>query len=273
MESRMKELHDKWFKELNARPELNNNEKYIRLFNILKVLQVYDNELVVTEDHDYRTPYMLVLDFIDYNLDLMRNGNNPVSDFEIDNMYSNTYRLENSIIFNETTIEDVSNIIKWIKENWHDAKNYELHKLESISIINLRKKLAKEFINDIKYDFNNFRYIQISNREIHQGIIRLFDITDLLLIIDSDFSDDIKPGMRHAYNEVLKFIDYNIDRIIKGEMPCCDMKYKHVGNNLHQIASNMLFNNYILNDLESIKEFAKGIGGLNPADLAFVQRD
>lgn len=56
MESRIKELHDKWFKGLNVRPELNNDKKYFRLFNILKVLQVYDNELVVTEDHDYRTP-------------------------------------------------------------------------------------------------------------------------------------------------------------------------------------------------------------------------
>ena len=273
MESRIKELHDKWFRGLNGKPELNNDKKYIRLFDIIRVLQIYDSELILTNDHDYRTPYMLVMDFIDYNLDLIKDDNRPVSDFEIDNTYMETYSLERSFIFNEIIIEDMDNIIKWIKENWHDSKNYKLHKLENINIKGIRKKLAKEFINDIKYDFNNFRYIQISNREIHQGIIRLFDITDLLLIIDSDFSDDVKPGMRHAYIEVLKFIDYNIDRIIKGEMPCCDMKYKHVGNNLHQIASNMLFNNYILNDLEAIKEFTKGIGGLNPADLAFVQRD
>lgn len=273
MESRIKELHDKWFRGLNGKPELNNDKKYIRLFDIIRVLQIYDSELILTNDHDYRTPYMLVMDFIDYNLDLIKDDNRPVSDFEIDNTYMETYSLERSFIFNETIIEDMDNIIKWIKENWHDSKNYKLHKLENINIKGIRKKLAKEFINDIKYDFNNFRYIQISNREIHQGIIRLFDITDLLLIIDSDFSDDVKPGMRHAYNEVLKFIDYNIDRIIKGKMPCCDMKYKHIGNNLHQIASNMLFNNYILNDLGSIKEFVQGIGGLNPEDLAFVQRD
>lgn len=273
MESRIKELHDKWFKGLNVRPELNNDKKYIRLMAIIKVLQVYDNEYVLTKNQNFMSAYVLVLDFIEYNLDLMKDGNNPVSDFEIDNMYSNTCRLENSFIFNDSAIDDMNNITKWIKDNWHDSKNYKLHKLESITIVNLRKKLAKEFINDIKYDFDNFRYIQISNREIYQGIIRLFDITDLLLIIDSDFSDDVKPGMRHAYIEVLKFIDYNIDRIIKGEMPCCDMKYKHIGNNLHQIASNMLFNNYILNDLESIKEFVKGIGGLNPEDLAFIQRD
>lgn len=273
MESRIKELHDKWFKELNARPELNNDKKYIRLFDIIRVLQIYDSELILTNDHDYRTPYMLVMDFIEYNMERIIDNNKPVADFEIDKMYSKTYRLEESFIFNDSVIEDMDNIIKWIKENWHDAKNYKLHKLENTTIINLRKKLAKEFINDIKYDFNNFRYIQISNREIHQGIIRLFDITDLLLIIDSDFSDDVKPGMRHAYTEVLKFIDYNIDRIIKGKMPCCDMTYKHTGNNLHQIASNMLFNNYILNDLGSIKEFVQGIGGLNPADLVLVQED
>jgi hypothetical protein len=273
MESRIKDLHDKWFKGLHARPELNNDKKYNRLFYIIKVLQACESDLVITDNHDYKTPYMLVMDFIEYNLDLMKDGNNPVSDFEIDNIYKNTYKLENSFIFNDTIVDDMNSIMGWIKENWHDAKNYKLHKLENINIKDIRKKLAKEFINDIKYDFDNFRYIQISNREIHQGIIRLFDITDLLLIIDSDFSDDVKPGMRHAYNEVLKFIDYNIDRIIKGEMPCCDMKYKHIGNNLHQIASNMLFNNYILNDLESIKEFVQGIGGLNPEDLAFVQRD
>lgn len=273
MKSRIKELHDKWFKELNARPELNNNKKYIRLFDIIRVLEIYDSELILTNDHDYRTPYMLILDFIGYNMERIIDNNEPVVDFEIGNIYCDTYILENSFIFNDTLIEDMNNIIKWIKENWHNARDYKLHRLEIITIVNLRKKLAKEFINDIKYDFNNFRYIQISNREIHSGIIRLFDILDLLLIVDSDFSDEVKPGMRHAYIEVLKFIDYNIDRIIKGEMPCCDMKYKHVGNNLHQIASNMLFNNYILNDLEAIKEFTKGIGGLNPADLAFVQRD
>jgi len=273
MESRIKDLHDKWFKGLHARPELNNDKKYNRLFYMIKILQVYDKELVVTEDHDYRTPYMLVLDFIGYNMERIIDNNEPVVDFEIDNIYCDTYILENSFIFNDTLIEDMNNIIKWIKENWHNARDYKLYRLENMTIVNLRKKLAKEFINDIKYDFNNFRYIQISNREIHSGIIRLFDILDLLLIVDSDFSDEVKPGMRHAYIEVLKFIDYNIDRIIKGEMPCCDMKYKHVGNNLHQIASNMLFNNYILNDLEAIKEFTKGIGGLNPADLAFVQRD
>ena len=273
MESRIKELHDKWFKGLNGKPELNNDKKYIRLFDIIRVLQIYDSALILTNNYDYRTPYMLVMDFIEYNMERIIDNNKPVADFEIDNMYSKTYRLEESFIFNDSAIEDMDNIIKWIKENWHDAKNYKLHKLENTTIINLRKKLAKEFINDIKYDFNNFRYIQISDREIHQGIIRLFDITDLLLIIDSDFSDDVKPGMRHAYNEVLKFIDYNIDRIIKGKMPCCDMTYKHTGNNLHQIASNMLFNNYILNDLGSIKEFVQGIGGLNPADLVFVQED
>ena len=43
-------------------------------------------------------------------------------------------------------------MIKWIKENWHDAKNYKLHKLDNINIKDIRKKLAKEFINDIKYD-------------------------------------------------------------------------------------------------------------------------
>ena len=273
MENRIKELHDKWFKGFDVRPELTNDEKYIRLFNIIRVLQVYDDELVVTDAHDYRTPYMLVLDFIEYNMNLMKEGNTPIPDFIIDNINNKTYGLEESFIFNETVIEDIDNIIKWIKENWHDAKNYKLHKLENISIKDIRKKLSKEFINDLKYDFNNFRYIQISNREIHQGIIRLFDITDLLLIIDSDFSDDVKPGMRHAYNEVLKFIDYNIDRIIKGRMPCCDMKYNHIGNNLHQIASNILFNNYILNDLEAIKEFTKGIGGLNPEDLVFISND
>lgn len=273
MESRIKDLHDKWFKGLHARPELNNDKKYNRLFYIIKVLQACESDLVITDNHDYKTPYMLVMDFIEYNLDLMKDGNNPVSDFEIDNIYKNTYKLENSFIFNDTIVDDMNSIMGWIKENWHDAKNYKLHELENINIKDIRKKLAKEFINDIKYDFDNFRYIQISNREIHQGIIRLFDITDLLLIIDSDFSDDVKPGMRHAYNEVLKFIDYNIDRIIKGKMPCCDMTYKHTGNNLHQIASNMLFNNYILNDLGSIKEFVQGIGGLNPADLVFVQED
>ena len=48
MKSRIKELHDKWFKELNARPELNNNKKYIRLMAIIKVLQVYDNEYKIS---------------------------------------------------------------------------------------------------------------------------------------------------------------------------------------------------------------------------------
>ena len=70
MKNRIEELRDKWFNGLHARPELNNNKKYFRLFDIIKILQVYDKELVVIEDHDYRTPYMLVLDFIEYNMEI-----------------------------------------------------------------------------------------------------------------------------------------------------------------------------------------------------------
>ena len=87
MESRIKDLHDKWFKGLHARPELNNDKKYNRLFYIIKVLQACESDLVITDNHDYKTPYILVMDFIEYNLDLMKDGNNPVSDFEIDNIY------------------------------------------------------------------------------------------------------------------------------------------------------------------------------------------